>query len=73
VQKYVLVRLKDATGSARVGRRSIRHHSQFGNLHSVPLRAALRLVEDGQAKLLPHLSLHVLRAEVATLELRAAA
>jgi hypothetical protein len=73
VQKYALIRLKDATGWARVGIRFIRHHSQFGNLHAVPLRAALRLIDDGHAKLLPHQSLLILRAEVAALERRAAA
>jgi hypothetical protein len=73
-QDYILIRLKVAAPrDVYVGGRRIGRHSQFGNLHAIPKAAALRLVDDGVAKLLPHLDLQRLRAEVAALELRAAA
>lgn len=65
MQPYVLVRLKAATEFARANGRVIGHHGRFGNLHALPVAAALRLIDAGHAKLLPHLDLARLRAEVA--------
>ena len=61
VPRYALIRLKVAPGSARVGDRRLTRHGRFGNLHCVPLRSALRLIDTGVAKQLPHQSLNVLR------------
>lgn len=62
VPRYALIRLH---GSARVGDRRLTRHGQFGDLHCVPLRSALRLIDTGAAKLLPHQSLNVLREQAA--------
>lgn len=67
MERYVLVKLKQACPSAFAAGRYLGHHAQFGNLHALPLRPALRLVEAGEAKLLDQFRLDVLRAEVAAL------
>ncbi len=65
-QSYILIRLKTAAPrDVFVGGRRIGRHSQFGNLHAVPKATALRLIDEGVAKLLPHLDLSRLRSEVA--------
>jgi hypothetical protein len=64
---FVLVRLKAATRTARVGKRTLRHTGPFGNLHAVRVAEALRLVEAGEAKLLDQFRLARLREQVARL------
>lgn len=68
MQRYVLLRLKQATPFVRVGTRLLGHHSRFGNLHAVPLLPALRLVEAGEARLLDQFRLGILRAQVAAMQ-----
>lgn len=73
-QSFILIRLKqDAPRVVRVDGRTIGLHSLHGNLHAVEKVSALRLIEAGVAKLLPHQRVDILRDEVAVLELRAAA
>ena len=62
---YILVRLKTDTPLYFVRGRRLCRHSLHGNLHSLPHADALRLVEAGKAKLLPHCTLHRLREDVA--------
>lgn len=64
IEPYVLVRLKTATRTTRAGGRSLRHEGPYGNLHALPLAEALRLVDGGEAKLLGHMSLRILREQV---------
>jgi hypothetical protein len=60
----VQVRLKANVKSVDLGKRTLTHHGQFGNLHVVPARTALRLVEEGLAKLRPGMNLMRLQREV---------
>jgi hypothetical protein len=60
----VQVRLKAHVASVDLGKRTLTHHGQFGNLHVVPARTALRLVDGGLVKLRPGMSLLRLRREV---------
>ncbi len=67
MQRYILCRLRAETRVFFVRGRRIAHHSAFGNLHALPLADALRLHELGTVKLPKHLSLNVLREDVARL------
>lgn len=60
----VQVRLKAHVTSVDLGKRTLTHHGIFGNLHVVPGRTALRLVDAGLAKLRPGMSLLRLRREL---------
>lgn len=71
MSSYVLVRLKRSTEFVQADGRVLGHHGPFGNLHALRLQTALRLIDRGDAKLLPHLSLPRLRAEVAAMALQA--
>lgn len=64
VPLYVLVRLKAAAPVVWAAGRKLRHHGPFGNLHAVPPAVALRLIDGGEAKLLAHMSLPLLRRQV---------
>jgi hypothetical protein len=64
MQPYVLLKLKADTRAYVVRGRRLCHNSRHGNLHSVPIADALRLVEAGVGKLPRHLSLAILRADV---------
>lgn len=65
MQSYVLVRLRRGQPAVRIGRRRLIYHGQFANLYALPHAKALRLIEAGVAKLPKHLSLRILRDEVA--------
>jgi hypothetical protein len=63
--RFVIVKLKANTRSARAGGRTLRHAGPYGNLHCLALAEALSLIESGAAKLPRHLSLTLWRAVVA--------
>lgn len=65
--RYVLVKLRRGAGLVHVDGRTITKHALFGNVHALPLADALRLIDDGRAKLPKHLSIGRLRDEVAAL------
>lgn len=64
MQPYVMLRLKSDVRTVVVNGRTLAQHSVFSNLHAVPVSDALQLVEARKAKLLPHLSVDILRRQV---------
>ena len=65
MNRFVQIRLKAGVHHIDLGRRVLSHHGLFGNLHVVTADTALRLVDEGLAKLRPGQSLSALRHAVA--------
>lgn len=63
MEPYIIVRLRRGCANVWSAGRWLNRNGMHGNLHCLPLKPALRLIDAGQAKLLPHQRVSILRAQ----------